>query len=81
VKECEAQVKPVLIFQGEEFETKEQYQRLKNLLIDYFKVRELQETNLMEVRRIVAFTSMEDGSIIVRHYETSMPPSEAMVLA
>ena len=33
-----ADLKPILIFQGEQFEVSEKHKRIKNLLIDFFRI-------------------------------------------
>jgi ribosome production factor 2 len=52
--------KPILIFQGESFETSDKHKRLKNLLIDIFHQRDVKEANIVEVRRVMLFTCKGD---------------------
>ena len=72
-KTCEKEVKPFLIFQGEEFEVNENMKRMKNLiigsyfeildlllLIDMFNVHKYQEIDVMQQRRLIVFTYCND---------------------
>ena len=64
------ELKPILIFQGEQFETSDRHKRLKSLLIDLFKQRELQEANIQELKRVMVFTCRgELEPIEFRHLE------------
>lgn len=80
-KQSELETKPFLIFQGEQFEINEVFVRLKNMMIDYFNVRDLKEANLLEMRRMVVFTAVSDTTLYLRHYESEQTPAEAQVLA
>ncbi len=81
VSECEQEVQPILIFQGEEFESLEKFTRLKSLLIDFFKVHEWKEANILELKRILVFTSTSDETISCAHYECGSSISEPLVLS
>ena len=43
------QIKPILIFQGEQFDFSEKHRRLKNFLIDFFKFSDYEEANIAEL--------------------------------
>lgn len=49
-------LKPILIFQGEPFENSDRHKRLKNLLIDFFRIDDLKEANISELQRVLVFT-------------------------
>jgi len=49
-------MKPFIIFQGEPFEMNTVYARLKNLLIDFFKLSEVSELNIAELARVIVVT-------------------------
>lgn len=78
--ECEKDVKPVLIFQGEDFEVNEAFTRLKNLFIDFFKVSTWEEANIMELKRVIVFTSLGNNQLRVDNYECGTNFSESVVL-
>ena len=62
--------KPILVFQGEPFETSEKHKRLKNLFIDMFQQRNIQMANIPEVRKVILFTCRGDSEPIeFRHLE------------
>ena len=56
--------KPIMIFQGEQFETSEKHKRLKNLLIDLFTQGDLREGNIVEMKRVMLFTCKGDSEPI-----------------
>lgn len=65
-----ADLKPILIFQGEHFESSDRHKRLKSLLIDFFQQKELKEANIQELKRVMVFTSRgENDPIEFRHLE------------
>jgi ribosome production factor 2 len=66
-------LKPVLLFQGEYFDFSEKHQRLKNILYEMFHQRDLKEANILELRRVLVFTAVEENTIQVRHYEVNGP--------
>lgn len=65
-----ADLKPILIFQGEQFEVSEKHKRIKNLLVDFFRIQDMKEVNIVELRRVMVFTCRgEKDPIEVRHLE------------
>lgn len=65
-----ADLKPILIFQGEQFEVSEKHKRIKNLLIDFFRIQDMKEANIVELKRVMVFTCRGDKEPIeVRHLE------------
>ena len=69
-KHISADLKPILIFQGEQFEVSEKHKRIKNLLIDFFRIQDMKELNIVEMRRVMVFTCRgETDAIEVRHLE------------
>eukprot|EP00347_Sterkiella_histriomuscorum_P009779 403339927 len=69
VKEVSRELKPILIFQGEQFEFSEKHQRAKNLFYELFHMNTLEEANIVEMKRALVFTSTDDTTIQVRQYE------------
>ena len=68
-KSVNTQIKPLLIFQGEQFEFSEKHRQLKSFFIDFFKMTDYEEANIAELQRVMVFTSVSDSRIEVRHYE------------
>lgn len=63
-------MKPLLIFQGEPFEMNEAHKRMKNLFIDFFKMSDSQEINVVEMKRIIVFTCQNNTApIVCKQYE------------
>lgn len=69
IREVDKELKPILIFQGEQFEFSEKYQRLKNLLYDFFHLTDLEETNIVEMKKVLVFTAIDDATIKFRQFE------------
>ena len=63
-------MKPILIFQGEQFESSDAHKRIKSLLIDFFHQKNLKEANIQELKRVMVFTCRgEKQPIEFRHLE------------
>lgn len=63
-------MKPLILFQGEPFEMNESHKRFKNLMIDFFKMSDSKEINVVEMQRILVFTCNNNTSpIVCKHYE------------
>ena len=58
------QIKPILVFQGEQFDFSEKHRRFKNFLIDFYKLMDYNEVNIQELKRVMVFTSVDN---IVTH--------------
>jgi ribosome production factor 2 len=54
------------------FDVSDKHKRIKNLFTDFFKISELTEVNILELKRIMVFTCKgENAPIEVRHLEAS----------
>lgn len=93
-QEVSRDIKPVILFQGEQFEFSEKHQRLKNVLygklqqyenllfrLEFFHQKDLKEANIVELKRVLVFTSVDDTTIQVRHFEVSSKITEAGITA
>ena len=50
----------------------DKHKRIKNLFVDFFKITELSEVNIVELKRVLVFTCRSETSPIeVRHMETN----------
>jgi ribosome production factor 2 len=56
-------LRPILVFQGEPFEMSETHKRLKNLMIDFFRITDVTEGNISEMRRVIVFTCTSENVI------------------
>jgi len=64
--EVSAVIKPILVFQGEQFDFSAKHSRFKNLMIDFFKFSDYQEANIVELKRVIVFTSVGEAKVQFR---------------
>jgi len=77
-----ADQKPILMFQGEPFELSDKHRRLKNLLIDFFRIQEASEVNIAEMSRVIVFTCKgEKDPIQMKQLQVEHPVDEGKVKA
>ena len=63
-------LKPIIIFQGELFESDFNYDRLKKFLIDYFQLYDKENVTISELRRIIVISIENDEKIVkIRNYQ------------
>eukprot|EP00002_Diphylleia_rotans_P004651 TRINITY_DN13531_c0_g1_i1.p1 TRINITY_DN13531_c0_g1~~TRINITY_DN13531_c0_g1_i1.p1 ORF type:complete len:333 (-),score=82.15 TRINITY_DN13531_c0_g1_i1:153-1151(-) len=60
--------KPCFVFNGEVFETKEDYIKLKNLIIDFFRGTVVDNVNLEGLDHAIVVTALPDGTVAFRSY-------------
>ena len=70
-KDVTAQLKPILIFQGESFEFSDKHRRMKNFLLDFFQQVEYEEANIAELKRVMVFTAVSESRILFKHLEVN----------
>uniref|UniRef100_A0A8B9U7B4 Ribosome production factor 2 homolog n=1 Tax=Anas zonorhyncha TaxID=75864 RepID=A0A8B9U7B4_9AVES len=68
---CPEGTKPMLIFAGDMFELNEEYRRLKNLLIDFFRGPTVPSIRLAGLEHVLHFTAL-DGKIYMRSYKIEL---------
>lgn len=68
-------IKPVLVFQGEQFDFVSKHRRFKNYLIDFFKMVDYEEANIAELKRVMVFTAQGETKITFKQFEVN-PGSE-----
>uniref|UniRef100_A0A8D0GGR8 Ribosome production factor 2 homolog n=1 Tax=Sphenodon punctatus TaxID=8508 RepID=A0A8D0GGR8_SPHPU len=71
---CPEGTKPMLVFAGEVFDLNEDYKRLKNLLIDFFRGPTVPNIRLAGLEYILHFTAV-DGKIFMRSYKVLLKKS------
>ena len=65
-------LKPIIIFQGELFESDFNYDRLKKFFIDYFQLYDKENVVISQLRRIIAISIENDEKIIkIRNYQVN----------
>jgi ribosome production factor 2 len=62
-------IHPLLLFQGEVFETNEIYTRIKNMFIDFFGGKALEKVDTRGLNKLIAFTATSDNKIHFRCYQ------------
>lgn len=72
-------LKPILIFQGEPFDNSDKHKRLKNLLIDFFRIQDMQEANIAELQRVIVFTCRGEAEPIEMNHLECGAVSETLV--
>lgn len=60
-------IKPLLIFNGELFESNYEYGRIKNLLVDMFQREVIKKISLKGLEHVLSFTAVEN-KIFLRSY-------------
>lgn len=60
-------IKPLLIFNGELFESNYEYGRIKNLLVDMFQRQVVDKIRLQGLEHVLSFTAVEN-KILLRSY-------------
>ena len=66
--------KPCILVSGEEFQTKTEYSRLKNLLIDFWRGEKVTNLNLQGLEHIIQITAA-DGRVYIRSYRALLKKS------
>lgn len=69
-----AGTKPCILVSGEEFQTKHEYSRLKNLLVDFWRGEKVSKINLQGIEHIIQMTCT-DGRIYIRSYRALLKKS------
>ena len=63
-------LKPIIIFQGELFESDFNYDRLKKFFIDYFQLYDKENVIISELRRIIVISIENDEKVVkIRNYQ------------
>jgi ribosome production factor 2 len=62
-------MKPVIIFQGDLFETDFQLERMRKFFLDLFKLHDVDEVNISELRRVMIISIAEDREIKIRSFQ------------
>lgn len=71
-------IKPLLIFNGELFETNYEYGRIKNLLVDMFQREVVGKIRLQGLEHVLSFTAV-DNKILLRSYKILLKKSKTKI--
>ena len=69
-------MKPVLLFQGDIFETDFQYERLRKFFLDFFLLHNVDDVSISDLRRVMIASIGEDKEIKLRSYQVEGPIHE-----
>lgn len=72
---CSIGLKPVLVFNGERFDSDETCQNIKNYFLDFFNGEDTDAVNLGGLEYVVSFTATPDNRIFLRSYLVEMKKS------
>jgi ribosome production factor 2 len=67
--EVDSYVKPVVVFQGDIFETDFKYERIKKFFLDFFRIKNMEEVVISELRKVLIISAGEDKDIKIRTYQ------------
>ncbi|ESO82697.1 hypothetical protein LOTGIDRAFT_229754 [Lottia gigantea] len=73
---CSQGTKPCVIISGQDFESDEDYRKLKNLFIDFFRGPKTEKIRLSGLELVINITAIE-GKIYLRTYRTVLKKSGA----
>ncbi|XP_025264420.1 ribosome production factor 2 homolog [Camponotus floridanus] len=71
-------IKPLLIFNGEVFESNYEYRRIKNLLVDMFQREVVGRIRLQGLEHVLSFTAIEN-KILLRSYRILLKKSNTRI--
>jgi ribosome production factor 2 len=69
IREVDSCMKPVIIFQGDVFENDFQYERMKKFLADFFKIYDVEDVNVSDLRRVLVISASDDKEIKIRQFQ------------
>ena len=69
-------MKPVVIFQGDVFETDFQLERMRKYFLDLLRLHNVDEVSINDLRRIVIISAGEDKEIKLRAFQVEGPINE-----
>ncbi|XP_011502631.1 PREDICTED: ribosome production factor 2 homolog [Ceratosolen solmsi marchali] len=78
LEKISSDIKPMLVFQGELFESNHEYRRIKNLLIDMFQRETVKQIRLQGLEHVLSFTA-NDNCILFRSYKVLLKKSGTRV--
>jgi ribosome production factor 2 len=69
--EVDSYMKPIIIFQGDLFETDFELDRMRKFFLDFFRIKDLEEVDISDLRRVVVVSVAEDREIKIRNFQTT----------
>ncbi|XP_065082910.1 ribosome production factor 2 homolog [Ochlerotatus camptorhynchus] len=68
-------VKPVIVFNGYKWKLTEELRRLRSLLLDMFRIDNVDTMRLQGIEHVISFTITEDLTILMRSYRVQLKKS------
>lgn len=62
-------MKPVILFQGDVFETEFNYERLKKFFLDYFRLHDVEDVDVSDLKRILVISAGDNKVVKIRSYQ------------
>ncbi|XP_014478440.1 PREDICTED: ribosome production factor 2 homolog [Dinoponera quadriceps] len=78
VEKISSGIKPLLVFNGELFESNHEYGRIKNLIVDMFQREVAEKIRLQGLEHVLSFTALEN-KILLRSYRISLKKSDTRI--
>ncbi|KAI7903862.1 Brix domain-containing protein [Cokeromyces recurvatus] len=73
---CSLGLKPLMVFNGERFDSEEKYKYIKNFFLDFFNGEETSAINLAGLEHVISLTAVPDSErILLRTYSIQMKKS------
>jgi len=72
----DACMKPIVIFQGDLFETDFELERLKRYFFEYFKLYDIDEVSVSVLKRLIVFSVATDRTVKIRSYQIDVDFNE-----
>lgn len=71
IEQIEVGQQPILLFQGDAFDLSDKHIKFKNMMIDFFRIKHLDNINILEVHRIITFTCKStEEDIVMQQFES-----------
>ncbi|CAK9813983.1 Ribosome production factor 2 homolog [Anthophora quadrimaculata] len=71
-------IKPLLVFNGELFENNHEFNRIKNLFVDFFQREPVENIRLQGLEHVLSFTAVEN-KIFLRSYRILLKKSDCRI--
>lgn len=71
--------KPLITFQGEQWQNDSLYAKIQSILLDMFRGDQTEKISLQGIDHVLSFTCTEDGKILMRAYCIGFQKSDSKV--
>ncbi|KAG2383657.1 hypothetical protein C9374_004328 [Naegleria lovaniensis] len=67
--------KPCIIFKGDEFKNNPEFESIRSLFIDFFRMEDTPEVNLLGLDHVISITSLDNNTLAFNHYKINFEKS------